>query len=256
MRFFKIVIFLSLSLNVCLASNAIEIDLEDGSSLEERVSSLQSKLRITNNQNKNLHAKILELEEKIREMNGKLLDLESIDSKFTNKIQNLTADTNHRLENLEKKSPSHKPQDKVIAGPMTQYSNMIEKKNYKGAIQGLEQYISTHTTSTTLGEAYYWLGYAYMSNQEYTKAVKMFVNSYNGYPNSIKAEYSLLNMSISLARMQERNKSCAILNKLINTSQSKQILDLAKYQHKDFKCPLNEVKPVRKTPGFPKAKSN
>ena len=141
----------------------------------------------------------------------------------------------------------------IVAPAMVKYLSMIEKKNYKGAIQGLEQYISVNHNSPTLGEAYYWLGYAYMSNQEYAKAIKMFVNSYNGYPKGPKAEYSLLNMSVSLYRVKEYNKSCALLTKLITTSQNKQILQLAKFEQKDFQCKALETKAPSKVPSAAKS---
>lgn len=236
------------SSNVYAAGNSVEIDLGE-SSIEERVTSLQTKLRIANNQNKNLHAKILDLEERMRELNGKVQDLEHLDGKMTHKIQNLAADTNNRFESLEKKlgkanKTPERNADKVVTPSMVKYLNMIEKKNYKGAVRGLEQYIATHHTSQTLGEAYYWLGYAYMSDHEYSKAIKMFVNSYNGYPKSPKADYSLLNMAVSLHRVKEYNKSCALIKKLVNTSQNKQVLRLAKLEQKDFNC--KEPKPVKK----------
>ena len=249
-----LLIALFFSFNVYAASNSVEIDLGE-SSLEDKVSSLQSKLRIANNQNKNLHAKILELEERVRELNGKVQDLEHLDGKLTSKIQNLSADTNSRFESLEKKIVNTKSQeksmDKVINPSMVKYLNMIEKKNYKGAVKGLEQYITANHTSPTLGEAYYWLGYAYMSDQEYSKAIKMFVNSYNGYPKGPKADYSLLNMAVSLYRVKEYNKACALIKKLINTSENKQVLRLAKLEQKDFNCKEPKVvkkSPVKKTP--------
>lgn len=254
LRFFVLISFL-LSVQAYATDNGVEIDLND-LTLEEKVSSLQSKLRIANNQNKNLHAKILELEEKIREINGKMQNAEHLDDKFTNKIQNLAADTNHRFEVLEKKISAgiqnKSDLSSAISPQMVKYLNMIEKKNYKGAIQGLDQYINSNRTSPTLGEAYYWLGYAYMSNQEYTKAIKMFVNSYNGYPKGIKAEYSLLNMAVSLHRVKEYDKACNIIKKLATTSKNNQILHLAKYEENDFNCkivPANtkSIKPTKLT---------
>ena len=226
-------------------NNSVEVDLGDGHSLEEKVSSLQTKLKIATNQNKNLHAQLLDLEERIRNLNGKLQSIDHSNVQLSTKLQNLTTDTNNRLERLEKKSPREgdKSSNKGVNASMTKYYNMIEKKNFKGAIKGLEQYISSHHTSPTLGEAYYWLGYAYMSDQEYTKAIKMFVNSYNGYPKGPKAEYSLLNMSVSLYRVKEYKKACNLIKKLINTSQDKQILSLAQYEKKDFNCQESQSVP-------------
>ncbi|MBP9791951.1 MAG: tetratricopeptide repeat protein [Rickettsiales bacterium] len=245
-----LIIVLFSALSFSLVSNGVEIALHDDGNADDKVEDLQSKMRIVNNQNKNLHAKILEIEEKLREITGKMQDLEHLEAKFTNKVQNLAADTNLRFETLEKKIANSKSSntsslDKAVSAPMVKYLNMIEQKNYKGAIQGLERYIGVNHSSPTLGEAYYWLGYAYMSSQDYTKAIKMFVNSYNGYPKSSKAEYSLLNMAVSLYRIKEYNKSCVLLKKLISTSQNKQILSLAQYQQKDFKCKSIEDKPTK-----------
>jgi len=260
MRLSGLVIVLFVALSLPLVSNSVEIDLHDDGNTDDKVADLQSKIRVVNNQNKNLHAKILEIEEKLREISGKMQDLENLDAKFTNKVQNLAADTNLRFETLEKKISNSKSGnttsvDSTVSAPMVKYLNMIEQKNYKGAIQGLERYISTNHASPALGEAYYWLGYAYMSSQDYTKAIKMFVNSYNGYPKSSKAEYSLLNMAVSLYRIKEYNKSCVLLKKLISTSQNKQILSLAQYQQKDFKCKAIEDKPAKQNQVPSSAKS-
>ena len=232
----------TLEISAYAQANNVELEMhDDNSSVADKISSLQSKLRIANNQNKNLHAKILELEEGVRELNGKIQSLEHFNTKISSKVQNLTMDSNNRLEKLEKSTANTRNTHSTtkvnsVNISMSKYFNMIEHKNYQGAIQGLEQYLQSNKSSPTLGEAYYWLGYAYMSSQDYTKAIKMFMNSYKGYPKNPKAEYSLLNMSVSLHRVKEYSKACSLIKKLLTTSQNQQIIRLAKHEEKDFNC--------------------
>ena len=217
-----------------------------GDRLEAKVNELQQKLNLAISQNKTLHSQILQLEESVRELSGKSQSIEHQNSTISGKLQNLTVDTNTRLEVLEKQpkqnanplSPTKDP-----TAPLSKYLSMIEQQKYQQAISGLQKYIDDNPKSTILGEAYYWLGYANMSKGAYAQAIKLFMKSYNGFPKSSKAEYSLLNMGISLERLNEHQKACSILQKLISTANNKQVQSLAKHEAKNFLCAPSKEKP-------------
>ena len=207
--------------------------------LEAKVNDLLQKLNLTISQNKHLHSQILQLEESVRELSGKAQSIEHQNTTVTTKLQNLTVDTNTRFETIEKQpNPANvsNQSPKNPSDPLTKYLALIEQQKYQQAITGLQKYIDTNPKSPILGEAYYWLGYAYMSKGSYSQAIKLFMKSYNGFPQSSKADYSLLNMGISLERLNEHEKACSILQKLANTAKNKQAQSLAKHEAKNFSC--------------------
>lgn len=186
----------------------------------------------------NLHKRVLDLEEKVRELNGKVQYSDYTYKKIIEKINNLASDVNYRFSELvEEKGAENKeittPTDKIA-----HYSSMIEEKNYKDAIAGLMKFIKINHNKIDLDEPYYLLGTAYMEQSLYDKAGTYFLKCYKYYPKKPRAPESLLGLAKSLAKLEKYNRACSILSRLEkeypNRTEEEKSLSIA--EKKNIKC--------------------
>lgn len=234
-------------------------DLEIGSSINQIDNNSEqdnSSSGVTSNGS--TYAKLLELEEKVRELNGKVQYADYMNKKLIEKINNVSADVNYRLEQIEKNkhpvastseqggspqamAPTDAEQQKVMvmqSGEIAQFSEMIKKKNYKEATHGLKKYIKVNADAADLDEAYYLLGKTYFAQNMHEEAGSYFLKYYKYYPTKPRASESLLNLAVSLVKLGRNDKACSILSRIDREYQSRSAGEqkLSGELHKKIKC--------------------
>ena len=133
--------------------------------LEKRIADLKQSLNAqasTSSNNASLHSRLLALEEKMRELNGKFEYSDHTFQQILERIRNLSADVDYRFNQFEHKqqttvptpviaqtvAPIKNDQDTTIAtSPVKKYENMIDQGKYSKAIVGLEKYINDNKTN-------------------------------------------------------------------------------------------------------------
>ncbi len=155
-----------------------------------------------------LYTKITDIEERLRELNGKFQHVEYTSKQLVAKLANLTEDMNYRFTKLERdrnsKEKIHSLKDGV---------KLFEEGRYKDARESFNSYIKV-AQGNEKGEAYYWLGKCYMEDNINKEAGTYFLKSYKYYPANSRAADSLLNLAVSLKKLDKRNRACSILERL------------------------------------------
>jgi tetratricopeptide (TPR) repeat protein len=162
----------------------------------------------------NVHVKLLELEEKVRELNGKLQYVDYTYKKIMDRLNEISTNLNTRVGALENTSRNKEPVAVVGHGNINQYVQMIEHGQYKDAADGLLGYIKANQDIVDLDEAYYLLGKAYMRLDKYDHSSACFLKSYKNYPTKPRASKSLLRLAESLQKLEKFNRACSILDRL------------------------------------------
>ncbi len=75
------------------------------------------------------------------------------------------------------------------------------------AIQGFETFLRLHASSDYAGNAQYWLGECYYSQQQYARAVEEFQRTVERYPQGSKTPDALLKMSSALNQLNQPGKA-------------------------------------------------
>lgn len=241
MRILLYSILLSASFNKVLA---IEYPtgkiLEKIDKLEQNIDRLNSKFYSNPNVNNydyspNLEVRLSELEEKIRELTGRIekieFSLNILNKNFEGMSDNITKVTDYKLRQSQNlgnvdlaKPPSKyvKPKEEVarlelenkIRKEFDLAYNLLQRSRYKEAKDKFNEFIKNNANHYLVGEAYYWKAEALMIEEEYEKAGVNFLRSYKGYPKGSKAAESLLGLAISLTNLEKNDDACSILVRL------------------------------------------
>lgn len=190
-----------------------------------------------------LHSRLLELEEKMRDLNGKYESSQHEIKILTDKLQNLASDVEMRFKMNQASSTATTPSDgkdntvapaamsattpsqptsatttqtseEKLLDQLTDYNEMIGKGEYTKAAAQLEKFVIAHKNHEIAGEAYYLLGNAYSKQKQNDKAAVSYLKSYKNYPGNNKAPDSLLRLSYSLNQLGKKAKACEMLQKL------------------------------------------
>ncbi len=198
--------------------------------LEKRVVDLQHLLNAQTSSaanNASLHSRLLALEEKMQELNGKFEYFDHTFQQVLERIRNLSADVDYRFNQLGRKqetnamsinstksSPESKRNEIMTTSSFKNDEELIAQGKYSKAIANLEKYINDNKANNLAGEAYYLIGMAHLKQKFYDKAAIHYLKSYKNYPNNTKAADSLLALSKSLIKLNKKTKACSILDKL------------------------------------------
>lgn len=232
-----------------------------GGSSDEDSSSPQNSVRLE------------QLEEKIRDLNGKIEDQELTLNNITDKIDKIIADIDFRIKSLEKtidiatknnkaveETPSieHKVVDEkkeeakeeVVKEEVVKEADevsgslydkalaYIKESEYEKAEKALRNFISDNKDNELAGNAYYWLGETFYARAKYDQSAVNFLKSYKDFPKGNKTADSLLKLGMSLARMEKTKEACTTFDKLISEfpKADKTILEKVKEEQTNNKC--------------------
>jgi TolA-binding protein len=177
--------------------------------------------------NASLHSRLLALEEKMRELNGKFEYSDHTFQQILERMRKMSADIDYRFRQLEQGRTNNKLQATTNSSisslqiennsqndnSLSKYQEMINNGQYSKAAIALESYVN-NSKNNLIGEAYYLIGTAYSKQKLYDKAAINYLKGYKNYPNNSKAADSLLDLANELSKLNKVTKACAILNKL------------------------------------------
>jgi tol-pal system protein YbgF len=78
---------------------------------------------------------------------------------------------------------------------------------FEQAIQGFETFLRQHAHSDYAGNAQYWLGECYYSQQQYSQAVEEFQRTVERYPQGSKTPDALLKMASALTQLGQPGRA-------------------------------------------------
>ncbi len=91
---------------------------------------------------------------------------------------------------------------------------LLKQSDYSGAEAALRAFIEAHPNDPLAGNAQYWLGQTYYARNKFPEAAAAFAEGYKRFPKGPKAADSLLYLSMSLARADQKKNACLTLEQL------------------------------------------
>lgn len=92
----------------------------------------------------------------------------------------------------------------------------LMRRDFAGAEQALQAFVSTYPEDDLAGNAQYWLGETYYVREDFGSAARTFAEGFQRYPDSSKAPDNLLKLGMSLAALERTEDACITLKKLEN----------------------------------------
>ena len=194
---------------------------EDGNlpEMEIRISDLEEQLR-------DMYGKVEELEYKYRELekksqiasNGsnKIIDDNPYDP--YNKPKTLAPSTPMAMVPI-KNTPIKNEKIADISTPEKHYQvafDYLSKRDFTKARNMFQGFLNKYPNDNLTGNAYYWIGETYYVERDYSNATKMFKAGYEQMPNGLKASDNLLKLALSLENLGQPKKACVIYGKLMS----------------------------------------
>lgn len=85
------------------------------------------------------------------------------------------------------------------------------RRQFGEAEAGFRTFLDKYPDHNLAGNAQYWLGETYYAQADYRQAAQAFLKGYQEYPKSRRAADSLLKLGISLNKLGQKDKACAVL---------------------------------------------
>jgi tol-pal system protein YbgF len=129
----------------------------------------------------------------------------------------------HEAKKVSMKEAEKTPRDDSGTRPAgdarTVYQNAYqsyEKRDYRGAIAGFQQFVQTHPSDELADNALYWIGESYYSQGGFREAITSFMKVVAQYPGGNKAADALLKIGFSYGNLNEEQKAREFLTQVMN----------------------------------------
>lgn len=173
----------------------------------------------------NFQIKLGEYDQMIRDMNGKVENIEYRLNTLEKKIEMFDKDIELRFEQMKKQTnvSSMPQQAKPIA---TAPKGTDSKKLYENALNDLKankladaevkfsQFLGSFPKDSLAGNAQYWLGEVYYKQQNFAKAAVAFKDGYSKYPEGSKGPDCLLKLGLSMKALNKKAEACTAFTNL------------------------------------------
>ena len=182
----------------------------------------------------NFQVRLGEYDQMIRDMNGKVENIEFRLKNLEKKMETFDKDIDLRFEQFKKQvsvapapkaaSKNNKPKATNNTAKKSQtpkasatvpakelYENALtDLKNNKltDAENKLSQFLTSYSSDALAGNAQYWLGEVYYKQQNFAKAAVAFKDGYSKYPQGTKGPDCLLKLGMSMKALGKKDEAC------------------------------------------------
>lgn len=197
-----------------------------------------------------MELRLTQLEDNLRQINGKLEEQEFANGQLKEQVRKLTDDVNYRLGAIEQGKapaadvapaapaskgdgtkqlgtvvldPSKKPfvnekkQTKDLGDPKKRYDeafDLLRQGKYPQAEKGFRSLIQDFPDYEMASSAYFWLGETYFVRKDYEPAAVEYLKGYRKAPTGPKAPDNLLKLALSLGESKKQTEACTVFEKL------------------------------------------
>lgn len=184
-------------------------DKNDTTAPQESVSTFQIKLG--------------EYDQLIRDMNGKVENIEYRLNSLEKKMEMIDKDIELRFSQMKRQTAQPNSADSATktkttnASAKTLYETALTKlKDNKlaDAEANLSQFLQSYPNDALAGNAQYWLGEVYYKQQNFAKAAIAFKDGYSKYPKGTKGPDCLLKLGLSMKSLGKKDEACTAFTNL------------------------------------------
>ncbi|MBO5038584.1 MAG: tol-pal system protein YbgF [Alphaproteobacteria bacterium] len=178
----------------------------------------------------NVQVRLGEYDQMIRDMNGKVENIEYRLNTLEKKIEMIDKDIELRFTQMKRQAETPAPKTakttkpaatstQVPAGvkPKDLYEqglNDLKNNKLSDAERKFSQFLTSYPKDTLAGNAQYWLGEVYYKQQNFAKAAVAFKNGYSKYPEGTKGPDCLLKLGLSMKALGKKDEACTAFTNL------------------------------------------
>ena len=137
---------------------------------------------------------------------------------------------------LEQKSLQEKKKYVSVDEQYQEAFDLLRSQKFDQAEEYLKIFILDHPNNNLSGSASYWLGEIYLLKKEFREAALIFAESYQKYPESVKAPESLYKLADSLINIEKINEACDTLNQFILKFPQNRLVNKINLKKDEIKC--------------------
>ena len=174
----------------------------------------------------NVQMKMGEYDQMIRDMNGKVENIEYRLNTLEKKIEAFDKDIDLRFNQMKRQGGNSVPQKSSANSAKTQPAlpkapdGIAPKDLYEQALKDLQnnklndaetkfsQFLGSYPKDNLAGNAQYWLGEVYYKQQNFAKAAVAFKEGYSKYPEGTKGPDCLLKLGLSMKALNKNEEAC------------------------------------------------
>jgi tol-pal system protein YbgF len=168
----------------------------------------------------NIQVRLGEYDEFMRNINGKVENIEYRLSQIEKKLETFDKDIDLRFEQFKKQGvvtpmftpnkPISKEAPKGVSAKELYEQALNDLKNEKNASaeEKFTQILTSFPNDALAGNAQYWLGEVYYKQQDFKKAAVAFKDGYSKYPNGAKGPDCLLKLGLSMKALDKKEEAC------------------------------------------------
>ena len=200
----------------------------------------------------NVQIRMGEYDQLIRDMNGKVENIEYRLGLLEKKIETFDKDIELRLEQFKRQTEDLKTTERKedTSKQLQTPSNINAKDLYEKALNDLKnnkyndaevkfnQFLHTFPKDDLAGNAQYWVGEVYYKQQNFAKAAVAFRDGYSKFPNGTKGADCLLKLGLSMKALGKKSDACVALTNLptVFSNANSDILTRAKKEAEALEC--------------------
>ncbi len=199
--------------DIIVLQRQIYRDKNDTSAPQESVSTFQIKLG--------------EYDQMIRDMNGKVENIEFRLNSLEKKMEMIDKDIDLRFTQMKKQTsaaPASAAQKNTSSNKAP--TGISAKSLYESALTNLRadklsdaenqlsQFLASYPQDALAGNAQYWLGEVYYKQRNFTKAAVAFKDGYSKYPEGAKGPDCLLKLGLSMKALGKKDEACTAFTNL------------------------------------------
>lgn len=140
---------------------------------------------------------------------------EAVDSLSLQKGSEPAESSVPRIE-VVNREPAPASRDTSVQDAYMKAFGLFSANNYPGAIEAFTAFIRKYPESEYAGNAQYWIGECYYSQQEFPKAVTAFNRVLSAYPKGNKVPDAMLKIGYSYISMNDQAKAKIALQNLVD----------------------------------------
>ena len=138
-------------------------------------------------------------------------------------LSNTISDINAQIDNIKQTLRNdilRSKQDNIealILEPQQYYQhafNALKEKKYDAATKIFKDFIIRFPDNNRVGDAYYWIGEIYYTQEKFAQSIIYFSNNIKLNPSNIKASEALLKLAIAFKNTNKIKDACNALHKL------------------------------------------
>lgn len=178
----------------------------------------------------NFQIRLGEYDQMIRDMNGKVENIEYRLNTLEKKLETVEKDIDLRFTQMSRQQGT--TATKVSTPSVAQVSaaktattassqalyesglTELKNNNLTQAETKFSQFLTTYPNDTLAGNAQYWLGEVYYKQQNFTKAAIAFKDGYSKYPEGTKGPDCLLKLGLSMKALGKNTEACTAFTNL------------------------------------------